>query len=344
MQPRPFGETPAGEPVQVWAWTNANGAKIAVSEMGATLVSLEAPDREGRLADVTLGFEGAEPYAENGLYAGAIVGRFANRIANATFALNGRRHVLSANAPPHCLHGGDQGLHQKLWSAEPSADGRGLRLRVASPAEEGGFPGEMQASAEYRWTDDNVLMLELNAMVDAPCPVNLAPHPYWNLDGHSASTIQRHWLQIDADAFTPAGPDLIPQGRLEALSEGLDFRVPSPLERSFAALGGHGLDHNFVLRGEGLRPVARLWSPRSHRRLTLSTDRPGLQVYTLNACPLGLKDVKDGCVYGPHSGIALEPQAFPDSPNQSAFPTAILKPGDLFKAFASFAFDVVESI
>jgi len=344
MQPRAFGQTPAGEPVQIWSWTNANGARIAVSEMGATLVSLEARDRDGRLADVTLGFDRAEAYAKNGLYAGAIVGRFANRIANAAFALDGRRHVLNANAPPHCLHGGDQGLHQKRWRAEPSADGRGLRLRVSSPAEEGGFPGAMQAYAEYRWTDENVLTLELTAMVDAPCPISLAPHPYWNLDGHGASTIRRHWLQINADAFTPAGPDLIPRGRFEAVSDGLDFRVPSPLERSFAAREGRGLDHNFVLRGEGLRPAARLWSPRSRRRLTLSTDRPGLQVYTLNACPFGLNGVKDGCAYGPQSGIALEPQAFPDSPNQSAFPTAILKPGDVFRAFASFAFDVAESI
>jgi aldose 1-epimerase len=342
MQPKPFGATPAGEPVQLWTWANAGGARIAVSEMGATLVRLETPDRNKRLDDVTLGFTDAEAYAANELYAGAVVGRFANRIAGARFMLAGQRYVLTANSGPHCLHGGTPGLHQKRWRAEPIADGSGLRLRVTSPAGEAGFPGEMQARADYQWSDDHTLTLTLCATVDAPCPISLAPHWYWNLNGHGEGSILSHWLQVQADAFTPVGADLIPDGRLAPAGADLDYRTPKPLRETAESRGG--LDHNFVLRGEGLRPVARLWSPQSGRRLTLSADRPGLQIYTLNACPLSLQGVKDGRAYRPHSGVALEPQAYPDSPNQPAFPTTILNPGQVFTAVSIIAFDVADSL
>lgn len=343
MRTIPFGATPSGEPVRLWTWANAAGARIAVSEMGAALVALEAPDRDGHLADVTLGFESAEAYVANGLYAGAVVGRYANRIAGAAFTLDGRRYALSANAPPHCLHGGEPGLHRKLWRAEPRADGTGLSLSVTSPAGEAGFPGALQAKADYRWAEDHTLILELTAVVDAPCPVSLAPHPYWNLDGHGAGAVVDHWLAIDADAFTPTGPDQIPEGRIAAVSGGLDFRRGQRLADSITARGGEGLDHNFVLRGEGHRSAAQLWSPRSGRRLRVSTDRPGLQVYSLEACPPDLQGVKDGAAYGPRGGIALEPQAFPDSPNQPQFPPTLLQPGEVFRARSVFAFDVAFS-
>lgn len=341
MHVRAFGAAPTGEPIKLWSWTNANGARIAISEMGAALVGLEAPDRQGRIADIALGFQSAEAYAANGLYAGAVVGRFANRIARARFTLDGRTYSLSANSGAHCLHGGAPGLHQKRWHAEPTPDGQGLRLTVTSPAGEAGFPGAMQATADYRWADDHTLSLTLQATVDAPCPVSLAPHFYWNLDGHAAGSILDHRLQIEADAFTPAGPDLIPDSRLATLPADLDYRTDQALRRAADTLGG--LDHNFVLRGEGLRRAVRLWSPRSGRRLTLSTDRPGLQVYTLNACPSALEGVKDGGAYRPYGGVALEPQAFPDSPNQPAFPSAVLRPGETFTALSVIRCDVAES-
>ena len=286
--------------------------RAAVSDYGATLVRLETPDRDGKWTNIILTYGAPADYAANTCYLGATVGRYANRIAGAAFSLGGETVRVTPNENGNCLHGGE-GFSRKLWTAEPGEDR--ITFRYHSPDGEDGFPGSLDVSAVYR-LEGNRLVMDYRAVSDRDTVVNLTNHAYFNLDG--AETIDGHLLSIRADRYTPVDGQNIPTGGLEAV-EGTRFDL-----RRERALGADGFDHNFVLSdGEG--PAAVLRSEGSGRRLALSTDLPGLQLYTGDG-------LSDG-VHPPRSGLCLEAQFFPDSPNRPQFPSPVLEAGREYRRF-----------
>ena len=304
---------------RVFTLTSPGGVTVRLTNYGGIITSILAPDRQGRLADIVLGHESPDSYQDNRDYLGAIIGRYANRIANARFTLDGTSYELTANNGSHCLHGGGRGLDQVLWEAEAFRDdgAEGVRLSYRSPDRDQGFPGVLDTQVTYTLTRRNELVVDYHAESDRATPVNLTQHTYWNLAG--GGDVFGHRLQIGADAMTPVDATGIPTGEVAPVAGSpFDFRVESPLGRAY--------DHNFVLRqeGHGLAAAARLFDPGSGRRLEVLTTEPGLQLYTGNALDI---PGREGRHYGPHAGLCLETQHFPDSPNQPGFPSSILRPG-----------------
>jgi len=276
-------------------------------------MSLLVPDRGGRLANVVLGCETPEEYAANPRYLGAIVGRYANRIANARFTLDGRTYRLAANSGANHLHGGVTGFDKRVWRAS-GAGAASLELRYLSPDQEEGFPGNLDVSVTYTLSDRNELIVDYCATTDKPTPVNLTQHSYFNLAGEGSVT--DHLLQIDAEAITVVDQDLIPTGVLEPVAgTPFDFRTLTPI----GARRGGNYDHNFVLK-RGVRVV----EPKSGRTLDVHTTEPGVQFYT-----------------GYSRGLCLETQHFPDSPNQPSFPSTILRPGTEYRSRTAFTFGIL---
>jgi aldose 1-epimerase len=325
----PFGTTPAGEPVEIFTLANGRGLEARIATYGGIVVSLLVPDRRGRPANVVLGHDALEAYLRDSRYLGAVVGRYANRIAHARFTLDGVTYRLAANNGPHHLHGGLHGFDKVVWRAEPfQQDGRaGLALRHTSPDGEEGYPGTLTARVTYTVTDKDELAVDYLATSDRATPVNLTQHSYFNLAG--SSDVLDHVLQINADAITPVDEAMIPTGAIVPVAGGpFDFRSPTTVGARIAAADeqlrrGHGYDHNFVLNrsGPGLVHAARVVEPISGRRLDVHTTEPGLQLYT-----------------GEPRGMCLETQHFPDSPNQTAFPSTILRPGAEYRSQTVFAF------
>jgi len=311
-----------GVPVERAILRNENGLEAAVLSFGATLQWLRRTDRQGRPIDLVLGFDRVEEYAERPGHLGATVGRFANRIAHGRFTLDGRVFELPRNQDGrHHLHGGPRGFGLRPWSLEVEADA--VVLRLVSPDGDNGYPGRLEARCRYALAADDVLTIEMEATCDAPTPVNLVNHSYWNLAG--AGTIDGHRLQLFADRVLETDAELIPTGRiLEVAGSALDYRRPRRLDDR----GPPRLDHCFLVEGRGLRPVARLEDPASGRILELRADQPGVQVYSA----VGL-DVpgRGGVRYGPRSGLCLETEALPDAPNHPHFPSAILRPGEVYR-------------
>ena len=320
-----------------------------VMDLGATILSLEVPDRDGKLADVVLGYDDAATYLVDPHYHGAVIGRVANRIAGARFALDGRTHVLDANQPPNALHGGWEGFDKRVWSgvACTTSEGDGVLFTLDSADGDQGYPGNLRISVRYIWTEDHRLLIDYTAETDAPTPFNPTQHSYWNLAGAGSPSVLDHALEIHADRYLPVTPDLIPTGALaDVASTPFDFRKSKPIgcdiDAPDAQLAvGKGYDHCFALNGSGLREAAMLFDPASGRRMTVHTDMPGLQLYSANflgAEPMG----KHGKNYAPRSAVALEMQFFPDSPNQPHFPDTILRPGRSFASRTIYAFDCAE--
>ena len=276
-------------------------------------MSLLVPDRGGRLTNVVLGLETPEEYAANPRYLGAIVGRFANRIANAQFTLDGKTYRLAANSGVNHLHGGIIGFDKRVWRAASGA--ASLELRYLSPDGEEGFPGNLDVRVLYTLTDRNELVVDYFATTDKPTPVNLTQHSYFNLAGEG--NVTDHLLQIEAESITAVDHDLIPTGVLEPVAgTPFDFRTPTPI----GARRGGNYDHNFVLHG-GVRVV----EPKSGRTLDVQTTEPGMQLYT-----------------GYNRGLCLETQHFPDSPNQPSFPSTILRPGTEYRSRTAFTFGILK--
>jgi aldose 1-epimerase len=327
---------------------NRAGMVARLSDYGATLVDLEVPAADGAPVDVVLGFDrltgpprGA--YAADQPYLGALVGRVANRIAGAAFELDGRAVVLEPNDGPNLLHGGPQGLHSRLFSARPfdDPDVPGVAFSYRSPDGEGGFPGAVAVEAVYRLGPGRMLRLELRAGSDAVTPVSLTHHPYFNLAGHASGDVLRHELTLFARHITPTSADLLPTGEVrEVAGTPFDFRAPKALGRDLGdpALGG-GYDVNFVLAGMPgtLRPVARLRDPASGRLLEVHTTQAGLQLYTGVGTDADLAG-KGGARYGPHAGVALEAQAFPNAVNTPGFPQVWLHPGQTYRHVIEYRF------
>ena len=338
---RPFGTTREGTAVTLYRLETPSGAYAQVLDYGAILQAVAVPDREGRLRDVCLGFDTPEEYQEkHGGYLGSLVGRCANRIRGARFQLSGRPYSLAANQPPNHLHGGLRGFDQHLWDAR--AEGDTLVLSRLSPDGEEGYPGTLQVEARYTFTPDNVLRLELRGCSDADTVVNLTSHAYWNLNGHEAGDVGGHTLSIDAIAYTELGADNCPTGIIASVvGTPFDLRTARPLAAGWddshpqIVLGG-GYDHNWVLRGQGLREAAVLHAPESGITLALSTTQPGLQVYTANF--LLEEQGKGGAAYGRRRGVALEAQGFPNAINQPEFPSVTLQAGTAYSQEIIFAF------
>jgi aldose 1-epimerase len=319
----------------------ACGVRVVVTDLGATLMRVDAPDRDGRVANVLLGYDAPGDYPAAGApgddaYMGATCGRYANRIAGATFSLDGVRYVLAANEGQHQLHGGPRGFHQAIWQVE-HADAQRVTMRHHSPDGDQGFPGALDAAAEFSLSDDGELAIVYRATTTRATHVNLVSHGYFNLSGGRDATILDHELRIDAEAFLPIDAAAIPTGERRAVAgTAFDFTAPRRVGEAIDAddaqiVAGDGHNHNYVLRGEGIRPVAVLRDPGSGRTLTVATDQPGLQFYSGN----GL-----GGAFGRRAGLCLEAQAWPDSPNRADFPGTRLDPGATYRAETRLRFGV----
>jgi aldose 1-epimerase len=349
-----FGSTADGKAVQAFRLANPAGMEVRLSTLGAAVVGIKVPDRAGKLADVTFGFDAAAGYssAEN-QYFGCIAGRYANRIAAGRFSLDGQEYQLATNDKTNHLHGGaKRSLDKVIWSAHPfeKPAARGVKFLYESPDGEEGYPGTLTISVTYTLTDDNKLRIEYAASTDKPTVVNLTNHSYFNLAGQGSPTINDHVLTIFADRYTPVDEGLITTGEL-ALVAGtpLDFTKPTPIGERVAQLDdkpGKGYDHNWVLNrsevdGEGLAKAAELVDPASGRMLTVLTDQPGLQFYGGNF--LHGQKGKGGAVYAYRSGCCLETQHYPDSPNKQGregWPSVVLRPGETYKHVCVYAFGV----
>jgi len=333
-----FGRLPDGRVARIFTLTNRHGLRARVSEFGALLVSMEAPDRAGTSADLTLGYDTLEGWQDNPNYLGATCGRFGNRIAQGKFTLDGTDYVLATNNEPGgipChLHGGLVGFNKVLWCGKITDEG--VELSYLSPHGEEGYPGNLAVRVTYALTDSNELVWKAEATTDAPTVVNIVHHSYWNLSGDPTTAADDHLLTINALSYVPTDEGMIPTGEIAPVAgTPMDFTHPTVIrERSdqdFEALRiGNGYDHCWVVNGEGLRLAARLKDPKSGRVMEVHTDQPGVQFYAGNFLD-GSTVGKGGVRYGRRSGLCLETERFPDSPNQSGFPSCVLRPGETYR-------------
>jgi aldose 1-epimerase len=334
----PFGRLADGSAISLFTLTNSDGLVARVTDFGGIITELHTRDRNGVLGDIVLGFDHLEPYLGEHPYFGALIGRYANRIAGGRFSLDGVTHQLDVNNGPNHLHGGRVGLHNVKWDAH--ADGTILTLRRRCAGDEQGYPGTLDITATYQLSDDNELIMRLEAVTDQATPVNLTQHSYFNLAGKG--DILGHELTLYADAFTPVNDVLIPTGQIAPVAgTPFDFRTPRPIGERIGEPDDQlryagGYDHNFVLNRPGL--AARLREPASGRVLELYTDEPGVQFYSGNFLDGSLSG--KGRRYTFRTGLCLEPQHFPDSPNQPSFPNTVLRPGEKYATESRYRFSV----
>lgn len=341
-----YGTLADGREVKLFTLTNSAGLVAQVTEYGAILVSMKVPDRAGHLADITHGYDDLAGWLTNTSYFGSTVGRFGNRIAGGKFTLDGREYVLATNndpgGKPCALHGGLVGFDKVLWSGTTFINdgGRGVVLTYTSADGEEGYPGNLSVTVTYTLTDRNELCWEATATTDAPTVLNIVHHSYWNLSGDPTSGIHDHELTLFADQYLPTDAGLIPSGvRAPVAGTPMDFTEATPIgervDAKFEALTlAGGYDHAWVLREErdadGMRPAALLHDPKSGRTMTLLTDQPAVQFYGGNFLD-GTTKGKNGVAYAHRSALCLETENFPDAPNQTAFPSAVLRPGETYR-------------
>lgn len=340
----PFGTTPAGEAVERIT-LRRGGMSCSVLTLGATLQSLVVPDRDGDPVDVVLGYETVEEYLNQDAYLGAVVGRFANRIAKGRFTLNGKEYSLAVNNGPNHLHGGVVGFSYLVWTVEELSEGR-LTLSLTSPDGQEGYPGNLTVRVTYLLTE-NALELRYWAKSDQDTPCNLTNHSYFNLSGQGSGPVLDQEVALMADYYTPADPTSIPTGELAPVAgTPMDLRQSAPIglhiEDPFDQLTqAKGYDHNYVVDGPmgTLRPFARCVSHRTGIVLLGETTLPGVQFYTANYLQEGRRG-KEGAVYAPRHAFCLETQFYPDSPNQPTFPDPILSAGKIYDHRTRFTFSV----
>ena len=344
----PFGKTTVGTPVELYTLRNRHGMEARIMTYGGIITNLTAPDRKGHFADVVLGYDTLPEYFRGTSYFGALIGRYGNRIGHAQFTLDGVKYKLAANNGPNSLHGGLVGFDKVVWQVEGStvtAQGPQLSLAYVSRNGEEGFPGNLKVKAVYTLTEDNTLRLEFTAVTDKDTPVNLTQHSYFNLRGHG--DILGHVLEIPADRFTPVDDTLIPNGELRPVSgTAFDFRKATAIGARIGAADeqlkfGKGYDHNYVLnKAPGVMgPVATVYEPETGRVLEVDSTEPGVQFYSGNFLD-GKSTGKGGWAYEFRNGLALEPQHFPDSPNEAKFPAVILHPGETYRHTLVYRFTV----
>lgn len=336
---------PGGDPVQLFSLRNAHGMKVAISDLGATLVSWLAPDRTGRLGDILLGHDTPADYLAATTYMGGLIGRWANRIAGARFTLDGIEYTLDRNEGNNLLHGGITGFNRLRWEA--SEDNGTLVMRLESPEGDAGFPGHVTVQVRYTLDDDGTLTIGYEAMTDAPTPLNLTSHPYFNLSGLAATDVRGHVISIDAEQFFEVDAALIPLRRAEVAGNAFDFRQSAPLGARLdwpnvqLALA-QGFDHCYVLRGtadaaasaQPVREVARAYDPGSGRELSVLTDQWGLQFYTGNHLA-GLKG-RGGVTHPRYAGLCLEAGGFPDQINMADHGQVVLRPGEEYRQVTQY--------
>ncbi len=337
----PWGESPDGD-VRLYTLVNANGVTAKVTNYGAILTELHVPDRDGKHADVVLGFDNLDAYLTGHPYFGATTGRVANRIAGGKFDLDGTSYQLTTNNGPNNvnhLHGGTKGFDKRVWSAEAIAvaNGTAVKLSYVSPDDEQGYPCSLTTHVLYTLTDADELRIDYSATTDKPTPVNLTHHSYFNLSGEGSGSILDHDLMIAADHYTPVDGTGIPLGELAPVKDTvMDFTKTTRIGSRFEALppkGGDpgGYDHNYCLNNKGgkMALAATLYDAKSGRLMEILTTEPGIQLYTGNYLDGSLKG-KSGNTYEKNSGICLETQHYPDSINQPAFPSVVLRPGETY--------------
>lgn len=337
----PFGRLADGTAITQFTLANATGMVARIIDYGGVITELHAPDRDGQLADVVLGFDTLDPYTSDSPYFGALIGRYGNRIKEGRFTLDGREVRLPVNNGSNHLHGGQGGFDRVKWDA--AIDGDSLRLRYRSVDGEMGYPGNLDVTVVYTLNDDNELVVRFHAVTDQATPVNLTQHSYFNLAGEG--DILGHFLTIDADSFVAIDSESIPIGELTPVTgTPFDFRLPRQIGERIGQPDkqlrhGSGYDHNFALNtpdGKALRRAARVCEPESGRVLELWTQEPGVQFYSGNFLDGTLAG--KGRSYPLRSGFCLEPQHFPDSPNQPQFPNVILRPGQVYETESRFRF------
>lgn len=339
-----YGKMPDGREVKIYTLTNSSGMEAKVTEYGAILVSLKVPDKEGKLADITHGYDTLEGWLGNSSYFGATVGRFGNRIANGKFTLDGKDYALLTNNDPGglpcALHGGKEGFCKKLWKGEAvSGEGAvGVKLTYISADGEEGYPGELSVEVTYTLTDRNELVWEAKATTKAPTVLNIVHHTYWNLSGDPDTTINDHELTLYADHYLPTNAGMIPTGdKAPVAGTPLDFTeahvIGERIDADFEALKfGGGYDHAWVIEGTkdgDLVEAARLHDPKSGRVMTLATNQPAVQFYGGNFLD-GTTTGKGGVKYQHRTALCLETENWPDAPNNPKAPNAVLRPGETY--------------
>lgn len=321
-----------GKKVNLYTLTNTNGTTVKISNYGGIITSFVTADKQGNQSSIVVGFDSLSPYLNRPPYFGALVGRYANRIGDAKFTLDGKTYKLAANNGKNHLHGGLKGFDREVWEASTVADSvPSLTLRYLSKDGEEGYPGNLQVTVEYILTNDNELRIEYSAETDKPTPVNLTNHSYFNLTGDVNNTILDHTLMIDADHYTPVDSTLIPTGEIKSVKgTPFDFTSPEKIGARIDSVKG-GYDHNFVLnkKDSSLTKIAVLTDTVSGRKLEVFTTQPGVQFYTGNFLD-GKFTNHDGKPVRVHTALCLETQHFPDSPNKPEFPSVILKPGEKY--------------
>jgi aldose 1-epimerase len=337
-----------GKDVYLYTLTNRSGMEVAISNYGATVVSLKVPDRQGKLADVVLGCDTLAGYeSKENPYFGAVIGRYANRIANGQFTLDGKTYQVPKNDGPNSLHGGTIGFNKRLWQVREAA-GDHITLHYLSPDGEEGYPGNLNVTVTYTLAPDNALRIDYTATTDKDTVLNLTNHSYFNLAGQGSGDILKHELMLKADRFTPVSKTLIPTGELRSVAgTPFDFRRPAAIgarinDKNQQLEFGRGYDHNWVLNNSGkLALAARVTEPFSGRVLEVLTDQPGIQFYSGNFLDGTIKG-KDGKVYGHRYALCLETQHFPDSPNHANFPSTELKPRQTFRSTTVYRFSTAK--
>ena len=331
--------------IKTYTLTNKSGASVTLSSLGAAIQKIIVPDKDGKLADVVIGYDNLESYLKDGSCAGKCPGRYANRIAEGSLEIDGKIYSLPINNGPNHLHGGPKGFQNKVWESRALDDA--VEFMYFSEDGEMGYPGNLKVVARYEWSENNELRLTFTAQCDAPTVVNLTNHSYFNLDGHDSGSVLDHTLKLNASLYLPTDETLIPLGEPDPVAgTPMDFLKPKKLgqdiKEDFPALNyGKGYDACWIIDGyqKGqLAEAAELKAAKSGRTLKVYTTQPGIQVYTgnwLKGCPEG----KGGAVYDDYCAVALECQHFPDSPNNPDYPTTLLKPGETFEEAIIFAFE-----
>jgi len=341
IQEKTFGRTPEGDSIKSYILTDGKGVEAKLINYGAILVSLKTPDREGNSDDITLGYETLEEYIQDKSYFGATIGRYANRISKGKFKLNGVQYTLAINDGKNHLHGGLKGFHKVIWKPEKieKADSIGIKFRYLSKDGEEGYPGNLLTTVTYILTEKSELKIYFEAETDKDTPVNLTHHSYFNLAGSAKRDILEHELTIVADQYTPVDERLIPTGEITPVKDtDMDFTNPMSIGARIQNVVG-GYDHNYVLNKDKgkLSLSARVYEPESGRVMELYTTEPGIQFYSGNFLD-GSTTGKGEQTYHKHYAFCLEPQHFPDSPNQPHFPSTVLKPGEKYIHLTVFKF------
>jgi len=348
LYPNNFKAEKDGQKTGLYILKNDKGMEVCVTNFGGRVVSIMVPDKEGVLRDVVLGFDNVADYMEIPSDFGASIGRFANRIAQGRFTLDGTVYELPKNNFGHCLHGGPNGWQYKIYEVENVTD-NSITLVMHSPDRDESFPGKVTAKVTYNVTTDNALEIAYQAITDQPTVINMTNHSYFNLSGNPGNTILDHILHINAECFTPVGRTLIPTGEMIPVADTpMDFSVPKAIGADIDNIEyvqirfGNGYDHNWVLESKGNMEIvaASLYSPESGIKMEVFTDEPGIQVYSGNFLN-GTVTGKHGITYQQRAAVCLETQHYPDSPNRPEWPTVVLRPGEEYSSHCTYKFSTV---